>query len=178
MKKTVLMIVMFVLVLAGSLQAQVFGTTCSTLEQQQAAYNRTKASQIVVRDTASQQLQCYYQQLATYYQQLDKDNQQKAKDAQQIAKDAQQVGKDLQQIQTDKILCEKLKLLDDPLDNYDELDTFIQIILPMIGNCSPVLKDECQKIHNNRSGGGDGTNPGAHGNLQGFDNPGYIHKHS
>lgn len=76
-----------------SVNAQVM-TPCLTMEQSQAQYNQQKANAIVVNNTASQQLQCYYQQLATYYQQKDKDNQQIAKDIQQIAKDKQQIDQD------------------------------------------------------------------------------------
>lgn len=176
--KTLVLSLVAVLIIAGNVSAQVFGTNCPTLEQQQAAYNRSKAAQIVVRDTASQQLQCYYQQLATYYQQLDKDNQQKAKDLQQIAKDKQQVAKDLQQIETDRLLCEKLQIINDPTQCFDELDEFLCTIIPLIPDSCKEVKDEFKRIHTNRSGQADGTNPGGQThNINGFDNPAYIRKH-
>lgn len=165
MKK--LLSMLSVLALTMSVYGQGFGTDCPTLEQQQAAYNRSKAASITVVNTQTQQLQCYYQQLATYYQQLDKDNQQKAKDAQQIAKD-------IQQINTDKQLAERTKCLNTCGTKYDELTAFINVILPKLGECNLVLKEDLKKIHTNRSGGGDLTNPGSHGNILGFSNPGFI----
>lgn len=167
--KTLVTSLVIVIGLCINASAQVFGTNCPTLEQQQAAYNRSKANAIVVRDTASQQLQCYYAQLATYYQQLDKDNQQKAKDAQQVAKDAQQVAKDLQQIQTDKLLCDKIKALEDPTQCFDELDEFICTVIPLIPDVCKDIRDECKRIHNARCGKQEQVDP-HQCNVKGFDN--------
>lgn len=165
MKK--LLSMLSVLALSMSVYGQGFGTDCPTLEQQQAAYNRSKAASITVVNTSTQQLQCYYQQLATYWQQLDKSNQ-------QLAKDKQQIEKDIQQIATDKQLAEKIRCLNTCGTKYDELTAFINVILPKLGECNLVLKEDLKKIHTNRSGGGDGTNPGGGGNIRGFDNPGYL----
>lgn len=140
---------------------------CPTLEQQQAAYNRSKAAAIVVRDTYTQQLQCHYNQLATYYQQLDKDNQQKAKDIQQIAKDAQQIA-------YDKQLIERALALDQRDAQHVDCDVqhFIDL-LPSIddGTCTRERLIEEIRRHLNHSGGADDTNPGGGGNDSGFLNP-------
>lgn len=151
------------------------GANCPTMEMQQANYNQKMASGIVVVNTASQQLQCYYQQLATYWQQLDKTNQQLAKDRQQVEKDKQQVSKDLQQIQTDRILAEKMKALNECGCDYDEVVKFIEVIVPLLPECS--IKEEIKKVHTNRSGHADGTSPGGQTqNLNGFLNPGFLNK--
>lgn len=171
--KKILLTLALSLTLIGSVNAQAVAA-CLTMEQQQEAYNKKKACEIAVVNTSSQQLQTYYWQLGTYWQQLHKDNQQKAKDIQQIAKDAQQVGKDLQQIATDKMLADKMSALNYDGVKYDELDAFLQILIPLLGNCNNALKEELTKTHINRSGGGDATNPGGGGNFNGFQNPGYL----
>lgn len=171
LKLVMLMMVMF----AGVSFGQVFGTNCPTLEEQQAAYNRKLAAGIVVVNTSSQQLQCHYNQLATYWQQLHTSNQQKAKDEQQKNKDIQQVQKDQQQLASDKALAIREAELLDPSYGYDELNLFIEAILPLLGSCDENLKTELNRIHTNRSGGGDLTNPGGGGNLNGFDNPHMVH---
>lgn len=144
---------------------------CPTLEQQQAAYNRSKAAAIVVVNTSTQQLQCHYNQLATYYQQLDKDNQQKAKDIQQIAKDAQQIA-------YDKQLIERALALDQRDAEHEECDVqhFVDII-PSIddGTCTRERLIEEIRRHINHSGGADGTNPGGGGNENGYENPHNTH---
>ena len=157
---------------ALSAYAQV-NTPCLTMEQTNAQNAQYKANCIVVRDTASQQMQCYWQQLATYWQQLHKDNQQKAKDLQQIAKDKQQMEKDKQQIETDLVLAERAEALNLG-GTYDELLAFIEVIFPYLGTCDENLKKELTRIHTNRSGGGDGSNPGGGGNINGFDNPHHV----
>jgi hypothetical protein len=149
------------------------------MEQTNAQYNQNLANKVVVVNTATQQQQCYYQQLATYWQQKDKDNQQKAKDLQQLAKDQQQKDKDAQQIAYDKVLAERAACLNTVNSGYDEVVAFIEVILPQIPDtCADpkvkTLKEDLKKVHTNRSGGGDGTNPGGHGNINGFDNPGYV----
>lgn len=170
MKTTLLTLVLFIM-LSLRADAQVFGTNCPTMEQQQAAYNQKIASSITVTNTYSQQLQTYYQQLATYWQQKHKDNQQIAKDAQQKAKDAQQLAKDAQQAATDQALADRLAAMQVPAGEYDEVLSFIEAIFPLLGSCDVELKKELVRIHTNRSGGGDATNPGGGGNLSGFDNP-------
>lgn len=159
--KTTMISLVLLITLTISSYGQVFVTNCPTIEQQQAAYNRSKANAIVVTNTYTQQLQTYYAQLATYYQQLDKDNQQKAKDAQQIDKDIQQLAKDQQQA-----------AFSYSLPVCDELDQFLVVVTPLLGTvpCESI-REEFIRIHANRSGGGDGTNPGGHGNINGFDNP-------
>lgn len=149
-----------------------FATNCPTIEQQQAEYNKQKACAIVVRDTYTQQLQCHYWQLGTYYQQLDKDNQQKAKDIQQIAKDKQQIEKEAQLIAWEANLKSRETALvgcGTELYNLRLLVEELRLI---------VNEDDCDceasrriRDHINRSGGGDGTNPGGGGNDNGFDNP-------
>lgn len=171
MKMTLIAAIMFI---GGLVQGQVM-VPCLTMEQTNAQYNQQKANSIVVVNTSSQQLQCYYQQLATYWNQVHKDNQQKAKDIQQIAKDAQQVAKDLQQIQTDRILAEKLKALNECGCDYDEVVKLIEVIIPLLPECP--VKEELKKVHTNRSGHADGTNPGGQtSNLNGFLNPGFLNK--
>lgn len=173
--KTRLMLVLMT-VFAVAVHAQV-NTPCLTMEQTNAQNAQLKANAIVVRCTYTQQLQCHYQQLATYWQQIHKDNQQKAKDLQQIAKDKQQMEKDKQQIETDLVLSEKIYALNNANTGYDELLTFIEVILPYVGDCSEFLKKELKAIHTNRSGHADGTNPGGQThNINGFDNPGYLKK--
>lgn len=170
--KTTLMTVMLMLALVSVNYGQgtgAFGADCPTIEQQQAAYNQSKASAIVVRDTASQQLQCYYQQLATYYQQLHKTNQQVAKDAQQIAKDQQQIGKDAQQVAADAAQKAKeleLAAREAKLKDCEEECNLMYVFcyeLKLI-----IEKPDCQdkqvsdhvKLHINHSGLHDNTNPG------------------
>lgn len=173
MKTKLMLVLMMVFTLSAYAQVNV---PCLTMEQTNAQNAQYKANAIVVRDTASQQLQCHYQQLATYWQQLHKDNQQKAKDIQQIAKDKQQIAKDIQQIEADYILAERAAALNLG-GTYDELLAFIEIIFPYLGSCDESLKKELTRIHTNRSGQNDGTNPGGQtGNINGFDNPGYIIK--
>lgn len=168
LKLVMLMMVMF----AGVSFGQVFGTNCPTLEEQQAAYNRKLAAGIVVVNTSSQQLQCHYNQLATYWQQRDTANQQAAKDLQQKNKDLQQIQKDEQQKATDKALTLRMVELENiDSEGYDEVKLFIEAVLPLLGSCDAQLKEELNRIHTNRSGGGDLTNPGGGGNLRGFDNP-------
>lgn len=162
MKKILLTLALsLTLTLAGSVSAQAVAA-CQTMEQAQAAYNKSKATGIVVRDTYTQQLQTHYWQLGTYYQQLDKDNQQKAKDIQQINKDIQQIAKDKQLIEWEAALgvC-------------DELDRFLEVLIPfMDSHSSQHVKQELIRIHTNRSGHMDGTNPGGQThNINGFDNP-------
>lgn len=164
-----------VFLFVGSVFGQVFGVNCPTLAQQQAAYNQSLANKIVVINTSTQQLQTYYQQLATYYQQLDKTNQQLAKDQQQRQKDIQQAQKDEQQIAADNVLAERLAALQLPTQKYDELVAFIEVLMPLLGQCSTEVKLELVRIHTNRSGQADGTNPGGQThNINGFDNPGWI----
>lgn len=174
MKAKLLMIVGIVLLFGVSLEAQVM-TACLTMEESQAQYNRNKANSIVVTSTATQQLQCYHQQLATYWQQKHKDNQQIAKDLQQLAKDKQQMEKDAQQIATDKVLAERAACLATQNTGYDEVVSFIEVILPYVGDCSVQLRNELKAIHYNRSGHADGTNPGGQThNIRGFDNPAWV----
>lgn len=169
-----LMIAVLVSLFALGANAQV-NVPCLTMEQAQAKYNQDMAAKIVVINTQTQQLQTYYQQLATYWQQKDKDNQQKAKDIQQAAKDAQQKAKDAQQLETDRTLAERAACLNTAGSGYDETLRFIEVILPYVGDCSPVLKEDLKKIHTNRSGQADGTNPGGQTqNIRGFDNPAYT----
>lgn len=171
MKQKIMLIVLMVFGLMQSGYSQVL-TACLTMEQSQAKYNQDKANAIVVRDTASQQLQCHHQQLATYWNQVHKDNQQKAKDAQQIAKDIQQFQKDEQQKASDKGLTLRLVELQNlSSPGYDEVKLFIEAVLPLLGSCDELLKLDLKRVHTNRSGGGDLTNPGGGGNLRGFDNP-------
>lgn len=175
--KTNIMLVMFVSVVVFSVgaEAQVM-TPCLTMEQTNAKHNQDKANAIAVRDTSSQQLQCYYQQLATYWQQRHKDNQQIAKDIQQAAKDKQQKDKDAQQVATDAVLAERAACLNTHTTNtgYDEVVAFIEVILPYIPETCEI-KTDLKKIHTNRSGHADGTNPGGQTqNIRGFDNPGYT----
>lgn len=182
MKKYTLTLSIMMVLFAQVVSAQVFGVNCPTLEEQQAAYNRKLAAGIVVINTSTQQLQCHYSQLATYYQQLHKDNQQKAKDIQQIAKDAQQVAKDKQQMEKDAqlyewegILSEKATALNVSTEKFDELKVFLEVIIPRLGDCTPELKKELTRIHTNRSGHMDGTNPGGQDqNINGFDNPHHV----
>lgn len=164
------MIVLF----AGSVFGQVM-TPCLTMEETQAAYNRSLASKVIVTNTASQQLQCHYSQLGTYWQQLHKTNQQNAKDIQQKNKDIQQAAKDAQQIASDLALAERLAALQLPTLKYDELVAFIEVLMPLLGTCSTEVKNELVRIHTNRSGHADGTSPGGQThNIAGFDNPGYL----
>lgn len=153
------------LALVTSVNAQVFGTDCPTIEQQQEAYNKKKAQAIAVKDTYTQQLQCHYWQLGVYFQQLDKTNQQKAKDEQQAQKDIQQAQKDAQQVARDAQL--NAWVID------DELTRFLDVVIPLMENMScHDIKEEFLRIHTNRSGHADGTNPGGQThNINGFDNP-------
>lgn len=158
---------LFVTLFVSFAYTQAFNVGCPTIEQQQAAYNRSKAAQITVRDTSSQQLQCHYNQLATYYQQLDKDNQQKAKDAQQIAKDIQQIAEDKRLIALALSLAEREASI---------VECDVQHLIDLIpeiedGTCSDERIIEEIRRHHNHSGGGDGTNPGDHGNEDGYLNP-------
>lgn len=168
------LLAMTVLAFVVSVSSAQVMTPCLTMEQTNAKHNQDKANAIVVRDTASQQLQCYYQQLATYWQQKHKDNQQIAKDIQQLAKDKQQLEKDAQQVAADKVLAERAACLNTTGYAYDELVAFIEVILPYIPDTNPV-KADLKKIHTNRSGHADGTNPGGQTqNIRGFDNPGFV----
>lgn len=169
MKMTLIAAIMFI---SGVVNAQVM-TPCLTMEQTQAQYNQSKANATVVRDTASQQLQCYYQQLATYWQQRDTENQQAQKDIQQKNKDIQQKEKDEQQKACDKALtCREVELQNLCSPGYDEVKAFIEALLPLLGNCDTSIKEELKRIHTNRSGHMDGTNPGGQThNIRGFDNP-------
>lgn len=166
---------MFMTVLVFGADAQVM-VPCLTMEQTNAKHNQDKANATVVRDTASQQLQCYYQQLATYWQQKHKDNQQIAKDIQQAEKDKQQLAKDAQQVEADRILAERAACLN-PCNvgtGYDEVLAFIEVILPYIPETC-MIKPDLKRIKTNRSGQADGTNPGGQThNIRGFDNPGYV----
>ena len=171
-------LIMAVMVLvSGSVYGQgtgAFGSDCPTLAQQQAQYNaslnQTKANGIVVRDTASQQLQCYYQQLATYYQQLYKTLQQDAKTVQQLAKDKQQLDKDAQQVAADaaqkakalELAAREAKLADCEEECHD-MYTFcyeLKLIIEKTG-CTEHEVSEHVKLHINHSGQADGTNPGS-----------------
>lgn len=178
MKFKLIAAMFFVLGFIPMSEAQVM-TVC-TPEQIAATNYRKQASAIVVRDTASQQLQTYYAQLATYYQQLDKDNQQKSKDIQQAAKDQQQIGKDAQQWECDKVLHAREAALNVEGENYDEVKAFIDCLIPILDQCGSnekvlSLKVEVKRIHTNRSGQADGTNPGGQThNINGFDNPGFL----
>lgn len=174
MKKTLLsLVLLFGLAVNASAQGI---AACLTMEQQQAAYNRSLAAKIIVTSTYTQQLQCHYNQLATYWQQTHTFNQQKAKDEQQRSKDLQQAQKDAQQIAADSALAARLAALEDPTQQYDELLAFIEVLMPMLGDCSTDVKNELARIHHNRSGHMDGTNPGGQThNINGFDNPGFIH---
>lgn len=165
-------VIMLVLMSVLTVHAQVM-VPCLTMEETNAQHNQAKANAVVVKCTYTQQLQCHYQQLATYWQQKHKDNQQKAKDLQQIAKDKQQADKDAQQIATDLVLAEKIACLNTPNTGYDELLAFLEVIMPYL-NCTPDLQKELKRIHTNRSGGGDSTNPGGQGNIRGFDNPAWT----
>jgi hypothetical protein len=148
--------------------------TVCTPEHLAQVRNEQLAASIKVVSVATQQQQTYYQQLATYWQQIDKDNQQKAKDAQQLAKDQQQAAKDAQQIAYDKVLAERTAALNTCGTRYDELLTFIEAIYPYVPDTSPI-KVELYKIHTNRSGQADGTNPGGQThNINGFDNPAWT----
>lgn len=173
-KLTFTFVFALILAMAGGAQGQVM-VPCLTMEQTQAQFNQQKANSIAVRDTASQQLQCHYAQLSCYWNQREKDNQQKLKDSQQISKDIQQKLKDEQQKMTDLALAERLAALQIPNEKYDELVAFIAAIMPLLGNCSTDVKNELARIHNNRSGHADGTNPGGQThNIRGFDNPGFV----
>lgn len=166
-------------VFAFSSEAQVM-TACLTMEQTQAKYNQDKANAIVVVNTSTQQMQCYHQQLATYWQQKHKENQQIAKDIQQVAKDKQQLEKDAQQVATDRVLAERAACLNTIGSTYDEVVCLIEVILPQIPDtCTDpkvkTLKEDLKKVHTNRSGHADGTNPGGQTqNLNGFLNPHYV----
>lgn len=170
--KTTLTTLMALLFAVTINYGQVFAANCPTIEEQQAAYNQQKANGIVVRDTYTQQLQCHYQQLARYYQQLHKDNQQKAKDIQQIAKDKQQIEKEAQLIAWEMNLKARESSLVDCNAELYNLKLLVEQLKLIIN------EDECEcevsrriRDHINRSGGGDGTNPGGGGNEDGFDNP-------
>lgn len=174
-KYTLTLSALMVFLFAQTVFGQVFGTNCPTLEEQQAAYNRSLASKVIVTNTASQQLQCHYNQLATYFQQLHTSKQQAAKDLQQKNKDIQQASKDTQQLETDAILAEKIASLNIANSHYDELVAFIEVLIPLLGSCDPALKADLTRVHTNRSGHADGTSPGGQtSNLNGFLNPGYL----
>lgn len=161
---------MMALLFVATVNAQTggFGTNCPTIEEQQAAYNQSKANSIVVINTSTQQLQCHYQQLARYYQQLHKDNQQKAKDIQQIAKDKQQIEKEAQLIAWENDLKAReaaLVACNTELYNLKLLVEQLKLI---------INEDDCdcevsQRIreHINHSGQHDGTNPGGTTNDNG-----------
>lgn len=216
MKKTTVVFSLLMSVLALVVHGQAM-TACLTMEQSQAQYNQQQAAKIRVVDTASQQMQCYYNQLATYYQQLDKDNQQKAKDAQQLAKDAQQVACGATQAAKDAALAAREKAV---ADREVACETACQPVVdpnPWISDgcggwkrtvrcenwtCDAAgnmtvdsvpyndwlrIKGECayffeqdysdakKEYKTNHSGGGDGTNPGGHGNVRGLNNPHNTH---
>lgn len=149
-----------------------FASDCPTIEQQQAAYNQSKANGIVVINTSTQQLQCHYQQLARYYQQLHKDNQQKAKDIQQIGKDKQQIEKEAQLVAWESDLKARELVFSGCGTELYNLKLLIEQLKLIIN------EDDCEcevsrkiRDHINRSGGGDSSNPGGGGNDNGFDNP-------
>lgn len=181
-------------------KAQSVLSACLTMEQTQAKYNQDKANSIVVVNTATQQQQCYYQQLATYYQQLDKDNQQKAKDLQQIEKDKQQIAADLALKAREKAMAEataactvedlnpwvsdgcggfKRTLCGEQwtcINGVTKIDGIpLEAWLRIKGVCAALCQQEHEtfkkEYKTNHSGGGDGTNPGGGGNLNGFLNP-------
>lgn len=167
---TLVMALLFAVTVNG--QTGAFASDCPTIEQQQAEYNKNKAIAIVVRDTYTQQLQCHYWQLGTYYQQLDKDNQQKAKDIQQIAKDKQQIAKEAQLIAWENDLKAREAALVACNAEVYNLKLLIEQLKLIIN------EDDCEcevsqriRDHINRSGGGDGTNPGGGGNDDGYLNP-------
>lgn len=171
MKKTLTTLVMAIL-LTVSVNAQVFDPNCPTIEQQQQAYNQQRANGIVVRDTASHQLQTYYQQLATYWQQRHTIIQQTAKDLQQRQKDQQQIQKEAQLIAWENDLKSREAVLAGCGTELYNLKLLIEQ-LKLIINEDDCTCEVSQRIrdHINRSGGGDGTNPGGGGNDDGFDNP-------
>ncbi len=173
MKKTLITAVLaLVMVTVNYGQTGAFATNCPTMEQQQAAYNQSKANGIVVRDTYTQQLQCYYQQLATYWQQKDKDNQQKAKDIQQIAKDKQQIEKEIQLIawETD-LKAREATLVACNVEVYNLKLLIEQLKLLLVNDDCECEVTQRIRDHINHSGGADGTNPGGGGNDDGYLNP-------
>lgn len=179
--KTYIMAVM--VLLTASVYGQgtgAFATDCPTIEQQQAAYNLSKAAGIVVRDTYTQQLQCHYQQLGTYFQQLHKTNQQIAKDIQQIAKDKQQIAKDAQQVATDAAqkakaleLAAREAIVKNNEEECNDMYVFCNELKVIIEkpDCADKEVSDHVKSKINHSGGGDSTNPGGGGNENGFFNP-------
>lgn len=182
--KTYLMAVM--VLLTASVYGQgtgAFATDCPTIEQQQAAYNLSKAAGIVVRDTYTQQLQCHYQQLGTYYQQLHKTNQQIAKDIQQIAKDKQQIAKDAQQVATDAAqkakaleLAAREALIKNNEEECQDMYTFcceLKLICEKVDHTDKEISDHV-KSKINHSGLHDGSNPGS--STQ--DNGGILNPHN
>lgn len=178
------MIVLVMLMLVSVNYGQgAFGNDCPTIEEQQAAYNQSKANGIVVINASTQQLQCHYQQLARYYQQLHKDNQQKAKDIQQIAKDQQQIDKDKQQVsigvqqgikdtqqaQKDLELKAREARIKECEEECNDMYNFCHELKLIIENpdCNDKkLADHC-KLKINHSGQADGTNPGGTTNNNG-----------
>lgn len=178
--KQYIMIVMAMLLAVsmnyGQTGAGAFGADCATIEQQQAQYNQSKANQIVVTNTYTQQLACHYQQLATYYQQLHKTNQQIAKDKQQVDKDIQQIAKDKQQVEKDaaqracdsSLNTKKLELdarealLKAKEEDCNLMYVFCHELKLIIENpdCDDKKLADHVKNNINHSGQADGTNPG------------------
>lgn len=150
-------------------QTGAFASDCPTMEQQQAAYNQQKANGIIVINTSTQQLQCYYQQLATYWNQLHKTKQQADKEAQQIAKDTQQIGKDKQQVERDAYLGKwqleltaREAILKECEEEHQDIKVFcneLKLIIEKTGT-DKELSDHC-KLRINHSGLHDDSNPGS-----------------
>lgn len=184
MKTTLTTLVMAILLTVSVSHGQTgaFASDCPTIEQQQAAYNQSKANGIVVINTSTQQIQCYYQQLATYWNQLHKTKQQADKDAQQIAKDQQQIGKDKQQVERDAYLGKwqleltaREAIIKENEEECTDIRVFcneLKLIIEKPGT-DKELSDHC-KLRVNHSGQADGTNPG--GTTQ--DNGGILNPHN
>lgn len=143
-----------------------------------------------------QQLATYWQQKDKDNQQIAKDAQQVAKDAQQVAKDAQLLAREKACTERETVCntpvpdpnpwvsdgcggwkrtvrCEVWTC--DAAGNM-QVDTVpYNEWLRIKGECAYFAEqdyDDAKKEYKaNRSGGGDGTNPGGHGNVRGLKNP-------